>query len=49
MAHYQINDDLKLSLNINNVTDKAYYGSLIKPYVTYAEPRSINASVAYQF
>lgn len=49
MANYEINKSTKLSLNINNVTDKEYYGSLIKPYVTYAEPRNVGVSIEYKF
>ncbi|SEG86125.1 TonB-dependent siderophore receptor [Marinobacterium lutimaris] len=49
MAGYRVNDNIRLSLNVNNVTDEKYYGSLIKPYVVYGEPRSINASFTYQF
>lgn len=49
MANYQINNNLKLALNLDNLTDKKYYGSLIKPYITYGEPRNIKMSLAYQF
>lgn len=49
MANYEIYKNLKLAINVNNVTDKKYYGSLIKPYVTYAEPRNIGVSLEYKF
>ena len=48
-ANYKINKNLKLSFNVNNITNKKYYGSLIKSYVTYAAPRNIGASIEYKF
>jgi len=49
MASYQFTKNLKASLYVDNVGDKKYYGSLIKPYVNYGEPRNVGVTLAYTY
>ncbi|MDM0043867.1 TonB-dependent siderophore receptor [Variovorax dokdonensis] len=50
MARYDFSPQLSLQLNINNVTDKKYYG-MFDAYdqITYAEPRSATLTMNYRF
>jgi len=49
MASYQFTKNLKASIYVDNVGDKKYYGSLIKPYINYGEPRNVGITVAYSY
>jgi len=50
MARYDFNDRLSAQLNINNVTDKKYYG-MFEAYgqLTYLPPRNATLTVKYKF
>lgn len=49
MASYQFTKNLKASLYVDNVGDKKYYGSLVKPYINYGEPRNVGITLAYTY
>ena len=50
MARYDFNPRLSLQLNVNNVTDKKYYG-MFDAYdqITFNEPRSATLTMNYRF
>ncbi|RIX73295.1 TonB-dependent siderophore receptor [Acidovorax cavernicola] len=50
MARYEFTPQLSAQLNLNNVTNKKYYG-MFDAYsqITYAAPRSANLTVKYKF
>jgi len=50
MARYEFNPKLSLQLNVDNVTDKKYYG-MFNAYsqINYAEPRSATLTMNYRF
>ncbi|HYP69613.1 MAG TPA: TonB-dependent receptor, partial [Variovorax sp.] len=50
MARYDFNPRLSLQLNVNNVTDKKYYG-MFDAYdqITFGEPRSATVTMNYRF
>lgn len=50
MARYEFNPRLSLQLNVNNVTDKKYYG-MFDAYdqITFNEPRSATVTMNYRF
>lgn len=49
MARYQINKQLSAQLNVDNVFDKKYRNQLSFNQYSYGDPRSISASVRYEF
>lgn len=49
MARYEIKKGLSAQLNIDNVFDKKYRNQLSFNQYSYGEPRTINASVRYEF
>lgn len=48
-ARYRLSDDVTLSLNVNNLTDKKYINSLYWTQGFYGAPRQMQASVNWQF
>ncbi|MNE90018.1 Ferripyoverdine receptor precursor [compost metagenome] len=50
MANYQVNDQLSLSLNVNNLLDEKYY-TIFSWYSTYTwgEGRNYNLGLKYKF
>lgn len=49
MARYQVSDKLALSLNINNVGDRSYYGISTGRRVSYGDPRNVMLSLNYRY
>jgi outer membrane receptor for ferric coprogen and ferric-rhodotorulic acid len=49
MARYEIRHHLTLALNLNNVTDKKYLGSLYWNQAYYAAPRNASASLNWTY
>lgn len=46
-AQYQLNPRLRLALNLDNLTDKHYYSSLMWDQAFYGSPRSYNLSLSW--
>ncbi|WP_323807457.1 hypothetical protein [Acinetobacter larvae] len=46
MTRYQMNDDIGISLNINNLLNKKYKASVFN---TWGDDRNITASLTYKF
>ena len=49
MARYQISDRLALSFNINNLSDRYYYGISTGRRVSYGDPRNAMLSLNYRY
>jgi outer membrane receptor for ferric coprogen and ferric-rhodotorulic acid len=49
MAKYRINDQAEVSITADNVFDKKYSYPNVTNSTHYGEPRSVFASVKYQF
>ena len=50
MTSYQLTDDAKVQLNINNLFDKKYYSSIdFYNQGFFGEPRNIELNLSYNF
>lgn len=47
--HYDLGPSLSLALNVGNVTDEKYLGSLYWDQAFYGAPRNVQASIAWQY
>ena len=48
-VHYQLNEKLGFSVNIENVTDEKYFQSLYWDQAYYGAPRNVSASVRWKY
>jgi outer membrane receptor for ferric coprogen and ferric-rhodotorulic acid len=49
MAAYQVDQNIKLQLNVNNLFDEKYYEGLGKNSMVYGAPRNATLTFRYQF
>ena len=49
MARYQVSDRLAISLNLNNLGDRSYYGISTGRRVSYGDPRNAMLSLNYRY
>ena len=49
MARYQVSNRLALSLNVNNLGDRSYYGISTGRRVSYGDPRNVRLSLNYRY
>ena len=48
-VHYQLNEKLSFSVNLENVTDEKYFRSLYWDQAYYGAPRNVSASVRWKY
>lgn len=48
-AHYHVSERIKLSLNVENITDEKYLNSLYWTQAYYGEPRNVSASISWTY
>lgn len=49
LISYKLKKQLSTQLNVENLLDKTYYGSLALDSQAYGKPRKINLNLSYQF
>jgi len=49
LGSYRVNDDLKFSLNLNNLFNRTYYERGFRDFVLPGEPRNLNFSASFRF